>query len=136
MLDKRTEDIRSELEEAERLKVEAQDLLASYQRKYDDAMKTVDEIMKQSKDVNKRMKAEAKAELKETLKRREDQLLERIERAEKAAIQEVKEKAADILYSRIVPLGNFKKPLEQCYAEIHTGIEEKLIKAITSTENW
>lgn len=47
-----------------------------------------------------------------------------------------KENAADILYSRIVPLGNFEKPLEQCYAEIHTGIEEKLIKAITSTENW
>ena len=47
-----------------------------------------------------------------------------------------KENAADILYSRIVPLGKFDKPLEQCYAAIHKDIEKKLTKAIASTENW
>lgn len=47
-----------------------------------------------------------------------------------------KDNAADILYSRIVHLGKFVTPLEQCYTAINKKIEERLTKALEDKDNW
>ena len=49
-LDSRIEQIRSEVEEAQRLREEAQTLLASYQRKQREAAQEAEEIVKQAKE--------------------------------------------------------------------------------------
>ncbi len=96
MLDQRTSRIRSELEEAERLRNEAQQMLAEYQRKHRDALHTAQQILDNAKETAARLKTETEAALDETLKRREAQLAERIKRAEAAAIAEIRNQAADI----------------------------------------
>ena len=49
-LDKRADKIRSDLEEAEKLREEAQDLLASYQRKQRDALAEADKVAAKATD--------------------------------------------------------------------------------------
>ena len=88
MLDSRTAKIKSELEEAERLRIEAQDLLSECQKKHRDAIQTA--------QTTKRLEEESQTKLEENLKRREEQLLDRISRAEAAAVQELRDQAADI----------------------------------------
>ncbi len=96
MLDGRSERIAQELEEAEKIRVEAQEMLAEYQRKHKDAIQTAEHILEQARDQAKLIKKEAEAKLKDDMKRREDQLVERIARAEHAAMDEIRNKAADI----------------------------------------
>jgi len=96
ILDARTARIRSELEEAERLRVEAQDLLSETQKKHRDALQTAQKIIDNAKKNAIALEAEAQKRLEESLKRREGQLLDRIQRAEAAAVQELRNQAADI----------------------------------------
>ncbi len=101
ILDARTDRIRKELEEAEKLRVEAQEILADYQRKYRDAMKTADEIIENASERASRIEKDMLSKMDEELARKENQLVERIERAEKAAIKEIRFKAADIATSTV-----------------------------------
>lgn len=96
MLDARTARIRSELEEAERLRVEAQDLLSETQKKHRDALQTAQKIIDNAQKNAQALEAETQKRLEESLKRREEQLLDRIQRAEAAAVQELRNQAADI----------------------------------------
>lgn len=95
-LDGRTAKIRAELDEAERLKNEAQKLLADYQQKQKDAVVTAEKIVKGAQESVALMQRDAEAKLSENLRRREALLLERIARAEKAAVQELRHQATDI----------------------------------------
>jgi F-type H+-transporting ATPase subunit b len=101
ILDDRTDRIRNELEEAERLRVEAQELLANYQRKYRDAMKTAEEIIDSANERAKQIEKDALENVEAELARKETQLVERIERAEQSAVQEIRNKAADIAVTTI-----------------------------------
>ena len=96
LLDGRSDRISNELDEAERIRVEAQEMLADYQRKHKDAIKTAEHILEQARDQAKIIKKEAEAKSSDDLKRREVQLLDRIARAEHAAMDEIRNKAADI----------------------------------------
>jgi F-type H+-transporting ATPase subunit b len=96
MLDARTARIRSELEEATRLKNEAQQLLADYQKKHSDAVQTAQKIIDNARESVALMQKAAEEKLVENLKHREARLLERIARAEAAAVQELRHQAADI----------------------------------------
>lgn len=95
-LDGRSARIKAELEEAERLKNEAQKLLAEYQQKQKDAAATAQKIIDNAHESVALLKKDAEAKLSENLKRREALLLERIQRAEAAAVQELRLQAADI----------------------------------------
>ncbi len=95
-LDGRTKRIKEELEEAERLRVEAQEMLADYQRKYRDAINTADSIVKNAEDRAKQIEQAAMEKLDADLERREVQLTERIKRAERTAVNEIRAHAADI----------------------------------------
>ncbi len=96
MLDSRIEDIRKEIETAENLRVEAQELLAQYQRKHRDALKISDDIIHNAKNHAKAIQDEAAKELSETMLRREKQLADRLERMQQSAILEIQQYAADL----------------------------------------
>ena len=95
-LDARTAKIKASLEEAERLKNEAQELLADSQRKHRDAIQTSQKIIDTAKETAARIQKDAEQKLSDSLKRKEEQLLERIKRAEAAAVDELRHQAADL----------------------------------------
>ena len=96
MLDGRIADIKKDLEESENLRVEAQEMLAQYQRKHRDAIQEADKILEKSKEDAKLFKANAEAGLKEVMDRREAQLTDRLKRMEQNAIQEIQAYAAEL----------------------------------------
>ncbi|KAF0142469.1 MAG: F-type H+-transporting ATPase subunit b [Rhodospirillaceae bacterium] len=95
-LDMRAEKIKAKLDEARRLREEAQHLLAEYQRKQRDAMREAETIVARAQAEAARQKKESLAELEEATRRREAQALSRIAQAEAQAIAEVRNLAIDI----------------------------------------
>jgi len=95
-LDSRIEEIRKEIETAESLRVEAQELLAQYQRKQRDAEKEAQQIVDNAKAHADKIQARAKAELQETMQRREEQLTERVRRIEENAVASIQNYAAEL----------------------------------------
>jgi len=95
-LDARSESIRNELDEARRLREEAQALLASYQRKQKEAEEQAEEIVKQARSDAENMAVQARKDLSERLDRRAAQAEAKIANAEAQAMGEVKAKAADL----------------------------------------
>jgi F-type H+-transporting ATPase subunit b len=95
-LDKRAETIRKELDEARRLREEAQALLAEYQRKGREAEAEADEIIDQAKREADALAKEAGRRLEEYVASRTRLAEEKIAQAEAQAIQEVKALSADV----------------------------------------
>lgn len=95
-LDTRADRIRAELDEAKSLREEAQQLLASYQRKQKEAEEQADAIVKQAHHDAEIMAANARKDLAERLERRAAQAEAKIATAEAQAMAEVKAKAADM----------------------------------------
>jgi len=95
-LDARSDAIRNELEEARRLREEAQELLASYQRKQREAEAEAEGIVAQAKKDAKALAATARTELAERIERRTAMAEARIAQAEAHAAAEVKALAADL----------------------------------------
>ena len=95
-LDARSNAIRDELDQARRLREEAQSLLAEYQRKRRDAEKEADEIVEHAKKEAIALRAEAERKLEENLARRTRLAEEKIGRAEAQAIQDVRNTAIDV----------------------------------------
>ena len=95
-LDRRSELIKAEIEEAARLREEAQSLFASYQRRHKEAMQQADDIVAHARAEADRLAKEAAAELEQSLKRREQLALQWIAQAEAEAVREVRLKAADL----------------------------------------
>ena len=117
MVDGRIEKIKRELEEAENLHTEAQELLAQYQRKHANAVKESEEIIENAEMYATKIRKQAKKELKENLARRETQLEERIERMKENAIAEIQRYAADIAIdaTREIITENFDKKLDKAF---------------------
>jgi F-type H+-transporting ATPase subunit b len=95
-LDKRSEAIGKEIVEAEKLREEAQHLLAEYKRKQRDALNEAEEILNHAKVEAKRLAAQAEQDLEAALKRREQAAMEKISQAEAKALQEVRNQAVDV----------------------------------------
>ena len=95
-LDGRTEAIKTELDEAQRLREEAQHTLAEYQRKQRDALSEAEGIVAEAREEAKRIEVNLQARTEDTLKRREQQALDMIAAAEARAIADVRALAADI----------------------------------------
>lgn len=95
-LDARIEEVKSEIENAERLRVEAQELLAQYQRKQRDAEKEAKEMVSKAKEQAKQLRKTAETDLAELMDRRETQLAERLRRLEENAVAEIQNHAADL----------------------------------------
>jgi F-type H+-transporting ATPase subunit b len=95
-LDARIAQIIKNLEEAENLRIEAQEMLAQYQRKHRDALKESQKIIDIAKENARQYKENALLELEAVMKVREEQLIVRLERMEQSAIVEIQTFAADL----------------------------------------
>ncbi len=95
-LDKRVDKIRADLEEAEKLREEAQDLLATYQRKQRDAVKEAEAIVDHSGEEAARLFQQGRERLEAEVARRQKLALERIAQAEAAAVEVVHGRAVDV----------------------------------------
>ena len=98
-LDARSAKIRADLDEAEALLKESQDLLASYQRNQQEAENESELIRLKARKEADRIIETGRARLDESLKRREDLTLERINQAEATAIDEVRSRILVIAMS-------------------------------------
>ena len=95
-LDKRAERIRNQLNETQNLREEAQAALASYQRQQRDALTEAEQIIAQAEAEAERLKEHAEEVLAATIKRREEQAVQRIAQAEASAIQDVRDQAVEL----------------------------------------
>jgi F-type H+-transporting ATPase subunit b len=95
-LDGRAETIRAELAEAQRLREEAEAMLAEAEQARIAALAEAGEVLARSREEAARLTAAAMAEAEASARRRERLALERIAAAEKAAVTEVRHTAADV----------------------------------------
>ena len=95
-LDARADRIRNELEEAKRLREEAQALYAEYQRKAEEAAKEADDIVSHAREESQRLAEKMRADLEASLERRKAQAEAKIAQAEQHAVEEVRNRAVDI----------------------------------------
>ena len=95
-LDARAAQIAQELDEARKLREEAQALLANYQRKQRDAEQEAEEIVTQARAEAERLAAETREALTDQLARRTKQAQDKIAQAEAQALKEVKDSAAGV----------------------------------------
>jgi F-type H+-transporting ATPase subunit b len=95
-LDTRSGQIKGKLDEARRLREDAQALLAEYQRKQRDALQEAEAILTHAREEAARLKTEAEAGLEASIARREQQAVDRIAQAEAQAVAEVRNLAVDI----------------------------------------
>ncbi|MBA2125820.1 F0F1 ATP synthase subunit B [Hyphomicrobium methylovorum] len=95
MLDDRAEAIRRELDEARKLREEAQALLADYQRKAREAETEAQSIIDQAKREAETLAADSRKALLESLDRRSKIAEEKIARAQAQALSEVRATAVD-----------------------------------------
>lgn len=95
-LDERANKIVSELEEAKRLREEAQTLLASYQRKQKEAEAQAQDIINQARSDAENMAIQARKDLAERIERRATQAEAKIATAESKAMADVKSMAAEM----------------------------------------
>lgn len=96
LLDKKIEQIKQEIESAESLRSEAQDLLAQYKLKQRDASKEAERILEEAKKSAKQFQKKAEADLDASMKKKEQQLAERLDRMKIAAKQEIQSYAAQL----------------------------------------
>ncbi len=95
-LDGRIAKIRSDLDEAKRLREEAQALLAEYERKRKQAQVEAQDIVSAAKQEADRMAQEAKVALEEMIERRTRAVAEKISQAEAQAVSEVRARSAEV----------------------------------------
>lgn len=96
MLDKRATDIRSELDEARRLREEAQTLLASYERKQKEVQDQADRIVSAAKEEASNAAAQARLDLEKSVERRMAAAEDQIASAEASAVKAVRDQAVTI----------------------------------------
>jgi len=95
-LDERAMRIRGELDEARKLRDEAEQLLSEYQRKQHEAAADAQAIVAQARQEAERIAAQAARDLEQSLERRQRLAEERIAQAESKAVDEIRAVAVDV----------------------------------------
>ncbi len=93
-LDARAEKIRQQLEDAQKLREEAQALLSEYERKRKDAEKEAEGIVIQAKAEAETYATETRAKLEESMARRTKMAEDKIAQAQVEAVKQVRSAAA------------------------------------------
>ena len=95
-LDDRADKIKNQIDEAARLAEEAQELLASFERKQREAAEEADGMLERARNEADRLADQAAQDLEKSLKRRKQLAMDRIAQAETSAIAEVRSRAVEI----------------------------------------
>jgi F-type H+-transporting ATPase subunit b len=95
-IDDRRERIKAELDDARRLKAEAEALLAAYRRKQQEAEHEAQAIVAGAKAEAERLAAEAEAKIEEFVMRRTKMAKSKIAQAEAQALADVRSAAAEV----------------------------------------
>jgi F-type H+-transporting ATPase subunit b len=98
-LDARADRIRNELDEAQKLREDAQAMFADYQRRQRDALTTAEEIVAKAKEDAEIIRKESEAELQTTLTRRQEMAEAKIRQAEEKALAEIQNIAVEVAIS-------------------------------------
>ena len=101
ILDNRAEKIKNELDEAKKLREEAQAILADFQKKNKEAEKSAKALIDEAKKIAKNYEKEAKSKFDENMKRRKKLLDEKLKRAEIEALNQIKNDITDIVFDAI-----------------------------------
>jgi F-type H+-transporting ATPase subunit b len=124
-LDARAARIKSEIDEASKLREEAKALLASYQRKQREAAREAVEIVAGAKKEAEVLRRKAADDLAASLSRREKMAADRIAQAEAEALFQVRNAAVDIaaaatrkLLSETLDAGRAAKLIDAALAEL------------------
>ena len=96
MLDGRANTIKAELEEAKSLREEAQELLASYERKQKEVQEQADRIVASAKEEATAAAASAKDEIANSIARRMAGAEDKIASAQAAAVKDVRDRAVQV----------------------------------------
>ncbi len=123
-LDARAAKIKARLDEAFRLREDAQEMLATYRRKQRDAMKEAEEIVAHAKAEAERLAEQGARDLEESLKRREKMAMERIAQAEAQAVKEVRDMAVEVAVSAAQQVLTRSISADQAAALVDGAIKE------------
>ena len=96
MLDQRAMRIKGELDEARRLRDEAEQLLAEYRHKQGEAAAEAQAIVAHAREEAERIAAQSARDLQAALERRQQLAEERIAQAEAKAVDEIRAVAVDV----------------------------------------
>jgi F-type H+-transporting ATPase subunit b len=129
-LDKRIDEIKNELDVAEKLRVDAQELLAEYQRKQKDAIGEAERIIQDAKNNAEALRQKAEDDLQKSMSRREQQLNDRLKRIEDNARQEVEAYTAQIAINAARSVLN-----EKIDSKIDKNLQEETLKQASKTLN-
>jgi F-type H+-transporting ATPase subunit b len=99
MLDQRAARIRTELDEARKLREEAEQLVAEYRRKGQEAAAEAQAIVAHAKEEAERIATQSAQDLEHALERRQRLAEERIAQAEAKAVDEIRAVAVDVAIS-------------------------------------
>lgn len=129
MLDDKIAKIGEDLDEAKRLREEAQALLAEYERKRKDAENEAADIITAAEEEAVRIADEAKEALEDLIARRTKSVEEKIAQAEAQAIGEVRARSADVAVEAAQAI------LEKEMATKGSALIEKSIKDVAAKLN-
>lgn len=124
MLDKRAEDIKSELDEARALREEAQTVLASYERKQREVQEQAERIVAQAKDEAQKAAVQAKEDLAQSIERRLAAAQDQIASAEASAVKEVRDQAVVVAVAAAEDVITKQMSAADANKLIETGIAE------------
>ena len=95
-LDSKIDEIKNQVEEASKLRDEAQALLAEYERKQQQTVQHAEEMIDAARKEAEDFRVRSESELNANLDRQRKMAMERIALAEEKALQEVRAAAADL----------------------------------------
>lgn len=123
-LDERAKRIRDELDEARRLREEAQKTFADFERKSREVGAQAEEIIEHAKAEAERAGEKAKADLQESIDRRLKAADEQIAMAEREAVREVKNRAVRVAVAAAADVMREKMTAEKADALIEQSIDK------------
>ena len=125
LLDEQINKIRNDLDDARKLKEDANSLLAEYERKIESANKEAENIINQAKKNSKIYEENSNKKIEEIISRSEKQSIEKIQQAQKSAINKINEEiinksveAAEKIISRNMNDQNNNKLFESSVNQI------------------
>ncbi len=95
-MDDKIVQIKNDIETAERLKKEAQELLADFEKKQREAEAIASKIIEEAKASALLVQKAAEADIAQSMERREAQLTQRLKQIEERAIADIQNHAADL----------------------------------------